>query len=134
MGISTQIRPGSMPGLQTTENGSGSLTIAITGEIDLATRPALDAGFDQVLQRKPTQIIVDLSGVGFCGTTGLAALVDLGRRCAALGVDLEIKPSRVVRRALDVTGVGAQFHLAGRSADGPRPSSTGRSHSAARQS
>ncbi|HEV7975390.1 STAS domain-containing protein [Amycolatopsis sp.] len=115
MNTAKQTGPPSLLRLATAEGVSGAITIDVVGEIDIATLPALDTQFGQALRRRElSQVVVDLSGVGFCGVAGLQAFVDLDQRCNALGVDLELKPSRIVRRALDVTGLCSRFRLIGR--------------------
>ncbi|MGW4065717.1 STAS domain-containing protein [Amycolatopsis sp. NPDC004747] len=98
----------------TAETGPGTLRVTVTGEIDMATRPRLDEELDRAVASAPRRLVVDLLGVGFCGVTGVASLGRLRSRCAEAGIDLAVKPSRVVRRALDHAAVAPLFRVAGR--------------------
>jgi anti-anti-sigma factor len=95
----------------------GTLRVTIAGEIDMATRPRLDEELDRAVAAAPERLVVDLLGVGFCGVTGVASLARLRARCADAGVELVLKPSRVVRRALDLAAVAPLFRLDGRQAE-----------------
>ena len=101
----------------TAETRPGTLRVTIAGEIDMATRPRLDEELDRAVAAAPERLVVDLLGVGFCGVTGVASLGRLRARCADAGVELVLKPSRVVRRALDLAAVAPLFRLEGRGAD-----------------
>jgi len=100
----------------TAEPRPGTLRVTIAGEIDMATRPRLDDELDRAVAAAPERLVVDLLGVGFCGVTGVASLGRLRARCAEAGIDLVLKPSRVVRRALDLAAVAPLFRLEGREA------------------
>ncbi|OXM69173.1 STAS domain-containing protein [Amycolatopsis vastitatis] len=95
----------------------GTLRVTIAGEIDMATRPRLDEELDRAVAAAPDRLVVDLLGVGFCGVTGVASLGRLRARCADAGVELVLKPSRVVRRALDLAAVAPLFGLDGHQAE-----------------
>lgn len=101
----------------TAEPRPGTAKVTVTGEIDMTTRPRLDEELDRVLETAPRRVVVDLLGVGFCGVTGVAALGRLRARCADAGIELVLKPSHVVRRALDLAAVGSLFRLEGREAE-----------------
>ncbi|MEU4253170.1 STAS domain-containing protein [Amycolatopsis sp. NPDC026612] len=98
----------------TAEPRPGTLRVTVTGEIDMATRPRLDEELDRAVAAAPGRLVVDLLGVGFCGVTGVASLGRLRARCADAGIDLVLKPSVVVRRALNLAAVAPLFRLADR--------------------
>jgi anti-sigma B factor antagonist len=98
----------------TAEPRPGTLRVTVAGEIDMATRPRLDEELDRAVTAMPQRLVVDLLGVGFCGVTGVASLGRLRARCADAGIDLVLKPSRVVRRALDLAAVAPLFQLESR--------------------
>jgi anti-sigma B factor antagonist len=91
----------------------GTIRVTVTGELDMATRPRLDAEFDRAVAAAPEYLVADLTGVGFCGVTGIAALGRLRSRCVDAGIELVLKPSRVVRRALDLAALSSLFRLEG---------------------
>ncbi|SFW83688.1 STAS domain-containing protein [Amycolatopsis australiensis] len=89
----------------------GTARVTVTGDLDMTTRPRLDAKLDEIVAELPERLELDLLGVGFCGVTGVAALGRLRAKCADAGIDLVLKPSRIVRRALDLAAVGPLFQV-----------------------
>ncbi|AIG80451.1 Hypothetical protein AJAP_38325 [Amycolatopsis japonica] len=79
--------------------------IAVSGEIDLVTREFLEAEFRQAFDPRPNNVVVDLSDVDFCDTSGLSALVGLNTRCVADRIALRFLPSATIRRLLRRTGL-----------------------------
>jgi anti-sigma B factor antagonist len=83
--------------------------ITVVGEIDAMTVP----GLADVLLPHPAAaetVVVDLSGVGFIGTTGLSVLVHAQRRAITTGGKLKLVTGpHCVRRALEMTGLYAEF-------------------------
>lgn len=98
----------------TAEPRPGTTRVTVTGDLDMTTRPRLDAALDRVVAAAPERLVLDLFGVGFCGVTGVAALGRLRNHCAEAGIELVVKPSPVVRRALNLAAVGPLFRLEGR--------------------
>ncbi|MGV9364852.1 STAS domain-containing protein [Amycolatopsis sp. NPDC003731] len=98
----------------TAEPRPGTLRVTVTGEIDMATRPRLDEELDRAVAAAPQRLVVDLLGVGFCGVTGVASLGRLRSRCAEQGIELALKCSVVVRRALDRAAIAPLFRMEGR--------------------
>lgn len=57
-------------------------TIAVLrmfGEIDLSTQTGTETALGGALQAGPRHLLVDLSGVGFCGARGFTTLADTAR-------------------------------------------------------
>ena len=87
-------------------------TIAtISGEIDLYTAPRLHSELGAVLaDGMPTRVVIDMSGVEFCDSTGMNVLLAAHRRAREHGGDLELAaPRPAVRRILQVTGLETVF-------------------------
>jgi anti-sigma B factor antagonist len=104
---------GALLTVTTAEPQPGTKRVTVTGEIDMTTRPLLDAEVDEAVASVPSRLVIDLLGVGFCGVTGVTALGRVRALCNDAGIDLVLKPSRVVRRALDLAAVGPLFRLEG---------------------
>ncbi len=56
-------------------NPDDSVVVTVRGQLDLDTAPVLSTTLDQVLDRDEPRIVVDLSEVEFCDSTGLSAFV-----------------------------------------------------------
>ena len=93
--------------IDTDDVRSGTVRIAVVGEIDLSTSDVLRAGLLEVLSaRRPDRIEVDLAGVTFLGCGGVTVLVVVGNAAARIGCQLRItNPRPIVRRVLDLTGL-----------------------------
>ena len=89
----------------------GTLTVA--GELDIATAPALrEALLNALRDEGPAGLVVDVSGVTFVDSTGLAVLLMGSRRFAAdERTFLLRKPSAALSRVMDLTGVRPAFEV-----------------------
>ena len=81
--------------------------VEVEGELDLDGAPGLCAA---IQDRVRDRVIVDLSGVDFCDSTGLKALIDAAREVAIGGGQLVaiVPDDGPVRRVIDMTGA-AEF-------------------------
>ena len=96
-----------------TERSDGLLTVAVAGDIDVATAPALEAAIVEALDATVgAGLCVDLSRVNFLDSSGIAALLR-GRRAAdGRGVAYRVTGAYgIARQVLELTGVWA--HLSG---------------------
>jgi anti-sigma B factor antagonist len=84
----------------------GVLVIEARGELDLATAPRLAAHLDRLRRtRDPTRVLVDLTAVEFCDSTGLRALLGAAAEVRAAGGKLAIcAGDGAVARLLAITG------------------------------
>jgi anti-sigma B factor antagonist len=94
----------------TTRPAGADVVVAVHGEIDLYTAPGLHAELDRALAGGPRRLIVDLSGVDFCDSTGANVLLAAHRTAADEGGELVLAaPRPVVRKILHVTGLDKVF-------------------------
>jgi anti-sigma B factor antagonist len=96
--------------------------MSVQGEIDLYTVPRLQRELSTVLAAanppRPVRLIVDLSGVDFCDSTGVNALLLAHRQARESGGGLELAaPRPAVRKILQVTGLETVFTVV----DNPAP-------------
>jgi anti-anti-sigma factor len=87
----------------------GVVLIEVQGDLDLDGAPKLCAAIENAQSRAGGEhVLVDLSRVGFCDSTGLKALMDAAREVAVRGGRLvAIAPEDApVRRVIALTGVG----------------------------
>ncbi len=82
------------------------------GEIDLYTAPRLHSELAAVIANSApeTRIVVDMSGVEFCDSTGMNVLLSCLRQARERGGELELAaPRPAVKKILQVTGLDAVF-------------------------
>jgi anti-sigma B factor antagonist len=87
--------------------------VTICGEIDLYTAPRLHSELASLLaDGMPARVVIDMSGVEFCDSTGMNVLLSCLRRARERGGELEIAaPKPAVRKILQVTGLDSVFTL-----------------------
>ncbi len=85
--------------------------MALAGEIDLYTAPRLQSELTAAMRdAQPARIVVDMSAVEFCDSTGMNVLLAAHRQARERGGDLSLAaPRTAVRKILDVTGLGSVF-------------------------
>jgi anti-anti-sigma factor len=84
-------------------NGEVEL-LTVSGEIDIASAPRLITGLNEALGECSSPVVVDLTGVGFMDSTGLALLLNAHRRLARRGQGFAVVCSEgPVRRVFTIT-------------------------------
>ena len=95
----------------TADNGTESL--AVDGELDMASAPTFEGALADVLARADT-VELNLGGVKFMDSSGLRALLCARRDADAAGRRLRlVDVSPAVSRILEVTRTASLFELAG---------------------
>ena len=90
-----------------------ALTIALSGEIDHhGAREMMTQLTDAIAERLPTRLVLDLSGVTFMDSSGIAVLLRARRQLAHSGGALRVVniPAQA-RRVLDAAGIGRLISL-----------------------
>lgn len=87
--------------------------VVVSGEIDLYTAPRLHGELTAALSGdRPAQVVVDMSGVEFCDSTGMNVLLSSLRQARERGGQLEIAaPRPAVRKIIAVTGLDTVFTI-----------------------
>lgn len=91
-----------------------AVVVSVRGELDLATVPVLRERLESVheISSVPSPLVMDLSGLTFIGSAGLALLVDLNNQCVERGVLLAlVATGTVVPRAIQVTALDQVFSV-----------------------
>jgi anti-sigma B factor antagonist len=85
---------------------AGVRVLAVSGELDIATAPELCARLDASRSTRRPRMLVDLTEVDFCDSTGLRALLGAASEVRAHGGRFAIvcAPSGGVARLLDIVG------------------------------
>jgi anti-sigma B factor antagonist len=66
--------------------------VPVSGEVDLATAPALEAALHDAIAAPAGRVVLDCAGLTFMDSSGLRVLIE-------------------AKRALDVQGRGPDFHM-----------------------
>jgi len=97
---------GDLLALSTRTGEDGAVTVTASGEVDTLTAPAFRSALDIALQRRPPELVIDLSGIRFFGSAGLTVLVEARETAQDRDVALRlIATTRAVTGALTVTGL-----------------------------
>jgi anti-sigma B factor antagonist len=115
-----------------TDRTGSTLTLHVTGEVDMATAPRLAAALDTALDpaaapdaisdaapdaisdaERPRRLVVDLAGVGFLDSAGLHVLIDLAARLDPAGCELAVvcPVGAPPRRVIELTGLAGLLGL-----------------------
>lgn len=96
----------------TTRSVGDRTVIAVAGEIDLYTAPKLQSELMSALSQSPARLIVDMSGVEFCDSTGINVLLAAHRQARERGGELQLAgPGSATRKVLQVTGLETVFNV-----------------------
>ncbi|MFB4316522.1 STAS domain-containing protein [Actinomadura sp. 21ATH] len=96
-----------------TASQGGHALVTASGELDLYTAPRLQTALAGLLREEQIdRIVVDLSGVDFCDSTGMNVLLSAMKRLKERGGTLELAaPRTAVKRILQVTGLDTVFTI-----------------------
>jgi stage II sporulation protein AA (anti-sigma F factor antagonist) len=93
-----------------TEYAGHCARTALHGELDLATVRLLDDELRLVWQHDVRRIELDLRGLTFIGSSGIAALLEINGRARRVGVTLTlVRGPAQVQRIFELTGIESQF-------------------------
>ena len=82
------------------------VTVALSGELDLETTAELDRRLDRITKANPGRVLLDLRGVGFMDSTGLASILRAWSAASTNGHDIALRRgSPQVQRLFELTGV-----------------------------
>ncbi len=84
--------------------------LTVTGEVDLATAPALENAIDAALAGKPAALVIDLSAVSFLASAGMAVLVGVHKRAAGTRLVI-VADGPATSRQLKMTNLDQVFSL-----------------------
>ncbi len=98
-----------------TSRDDSCLVVTLSGELDIATGPVLDAALrDAVSGGVPARLVLELSALAFADVAGLGVLLRHERALARSGGTVELRrPSAMVRRIVTTLALGDRLHLAG---------------------
>ncbi len=90
----------------------GVPVVAVSGEVDVYSAPALKESLTELLQGGASTVIVDLTDVGFLDSTGLGALVEARSATTEAGGALALvcNQDRILK-LFSITGLDGVFSL-----------------------
>jgi anti-sigma B factor antagonist len=88
------------------EQREHAVVVSVTGVIDLTTQDTFAEAVRDALQRRTKSVVIDLAGVTFLSSPGLAALVEAQERAMRMRKELRVAlGNEVVRRSIELTGL-----------------------------
>lgn len=91
-----------------------TVIVDVSGDIDLHRSSQLQQGLLGVLSKKPNRVLINLSGVPYMDSSGVASLVKLLSRTKKIGVPLAlVAPTHRVMSILEITRLDSVFTISG---------------------
>jgi anti-sigma B factor antagonist len=85
---------------------NGRRTLQLSGELDIATVPLFEASLDRACAPETTALTLDLSGMTFIDSTGLAAVVLASKVAERNGYEFAlVRGPAAVQRLFELTGL-----------------------------
>ncbi|MGR6319195.1 STAS domain-containing protein [Micromonospora soli] len=104
------------------QRDEGDACLQLAGELDLSTAPQLNDAIDRLIAEGRRQLLLDLSQLTFCDSTGIAAFVRGDNLLAADDGWLRVTGATGrVARVLQITGLADLLRY---EADAPDPASS----------
>ena len=89
-------------------DGAGVALVSVRGDLDLATVPGVEAELEVFVQAATDRLVLDMSGVTFMDSSGVAMLLRAAGRVAYIEVR---EPSPPVLLVLRATGLSEVLHV-----------------------
>jgi anti-sigma B factor antagonist len=82
------------------------MVLSVTGELDHHTGPRLERAFEEVFLDPPTGVVLDVSGLEYCDSTGLTLIIKAFHRAqAAQSAFVVAGPGDDLMRVFGITGL-----------------------------
>ena len=106
----TSVSPGRDELTVSTRDEGGCAVLTVVGEIDVYTAAVLRDAMQRLMNRGRVRLVLDLSGVPFCDSTGLGVLVGGFKHTRARGGSFRlVNVSAHLERVLRITGLNKVF-------------------------
>ena len=93
-----------------TRNDLGSVAVlTVVGALDMITAPTLSTELHATLDERPGKLVVDLAGLDFLASAGMAALVDGHRTAGEQTTFAVVAGGPATSRPLRITGLTEVF-------------------------
>ena len=95
------------------EEKNGAKVCYVDGDIDINSSPQLKKSFDKVIQAKSEKLLLNLQGVGYVDSSGLATLVEILKNFRSYGGKLKLcNLSNKVKSLFEITKLEKLFDIA----------------------
>ena len=86
---------------------SGRLTVFLSGELDHHEAGGAIRAIGELIERHmPRECVMDLSGLSFMDSSGIAVIINAGRKMRSYGGALSVEnPAEQARKVLEASGV-----------------------------
>lgn len=88
----------------------GIPVVRLTGEIDISNAEPIGDALDAIVGPDARQVVVDLDGLDFMDSAGIAMLLRIAARVDVVEIR---NPSEVMRRIIECTGLTGIFRMPG---------------------
>ena len=89
-----------------------SEVLQLKGEIDLHVSPSVTASLNAMIEKKPRRLVVDLSGVTYIDSAGLAALIQAMQKVEGYGGKFMLAGLReTVRSIFEISRLDQVFQI-----------------------
>jgi anti-sigma B factor antagonist len=94
------------------EDTGDVMVFRISGDIDINTSPDVKRSFDRTVKEKKDKIVINLKGVGYVDSSGLATLVEILKNLRTYGGKLKLASlSDKVRGLFEITKLDKLFDI-----------------------
>ena len=89
-----------------------SNVLPLKGEIDLHVSPSVTASLNAMIEKKPRRLVVDLSGVTYIDSAGLAALIEAMQKVEGYGGKFRLAGlQETVRSIFEISRLDQVFQI-----------------------
>lgn len=104
------MKDASPPGANPVQNRSN--VVPLKGEIDLHIAPSVTAALNEMIDKKPQRLVVDLSAVSYIDSAGLAALIQAMQKVEGYGGKFVLAGLReTVRSIFEISRLDQVFQI-----------------------
>lgn len=92
--------------------GTDRARLHLQGELDMASAPLLAEQFEQACANTPSLILIDVTDLDYCDSSGIRALLSAAERCHQDGITFRVVGARgTIRRVFELTHTVELLHL-----------------------
>jgi stage II sporulation protein AA (anti-sigma F factor antagonist) len=102
--------PGELGSIEVVSDPDGTPVVRLSGEVDISNANELGAELERIVGTGTRRLVIDMSALEFMDSSGIAMLLHAAARVDSISVR---KPSTVVRRIIEATGLVATLPIEG---------------------